>query len=124
MSPAARALFDLPAHACRWPSKRDLDDPEIIVSAASRRCRTTRIVPSTLAERSTMPASSSLPASGWPSSAPAWRGAREGRPMGVKDAAAPVVALDHDDAPGGLGSGRLTGMGGGTPPDGGYRHNR
>jgi hypothetical protein len=43
---------------------------------------------------------------------------RQGRPSnGVKDAAAPVVALDHDDAPGGLGSGRLTGMmGGGVPP--------
>jgi hypothetical protein len=33
--------------------------------------------------------------------------ARQGRSSyGVKDAAVPVVALDHDDAPGGLGSGR------------------
>jgi len=27
VSPGARALFELPAHACRWPSKPDLDDP-------------------------------------------------------------------------------------------------
>jgi hypothetical protein len=27
MSPGARLLLDLPAHACRWPSRHALDDP-------------------------------------------------------------------------------------------------